>query len=317
MPAAKDDGLEDADADGADGCRDFDAGHFDEAAQEYGILHMLFRRDDSLDKPDEMANLKTADIRLCTFPEPAPATTRGRGGGGKGPIELDEEDYISEGEPSESTSHANWPGRPCSWWRVHNLLGEELIVRSGVSLLSPEVRRVSPGEIVQQGGLARCLNNGNAKGCVRLPVRGNPNGWVTADATKAGGPRYIVRASAPRWRVVYYGSNDSKDSGSVIVRETAEFASDEVCALHFGDIVEQAAPSVVQTNGIVRMQITTAVVRRSEAEAEAADGNGHTHRSSMKTLGWVTVDASAANGPVFLKPAGDDGSKRRRRPKVS
>jgi len=192
-------------------------------------------------------------------------------------------------------------------------------VRSGVSLLSPEVRRVSPGEIVQQGGLARCLNNGNAKSCVRLPVRGNPNGWVTADATKAGGPRYIVRASAPRWRVVYYGSNDSKDSGSVIVRETAEFASDEVCALHFGDIVEQAAPSVVQTNGIVRMQITTAVVRRSEAEAEAADGNGHTHRSSMKTLGWVTVDASPANGPVFLKPAGagDDGSKRRRRPKVS
>jgi len=142
---------------------------------------------------------------------------------------------------------------------------------------------------------------------------------VTADATKAGGPKYLVRASAPRWRVVYYGSNSAKDGGAVIVRETVEFDSAEVTALQFGDVVEQAAPSVTLSNHIIRMPITASVTRRSEAESEAAEGatNGHAHRTSLKTLGWVTVDASAAGGPVFLKPAGDDGSKRRRRPKVS
>ncbi len=33
----------------------------------------------------------------------------------------------------------------------------------------------------------RLILKGNARGCIRLPIR--PNGWVTADAVAAGGPQ--------------------------------------------------------------------------------------------------------------------------------
>jgi hypothetical protein len=55
--------------------------------------------------------------------------------------------------------------------------------------------------------------------------------------------------------------------------------------LREGEIVEQVAPSFKLANGIVRVQIR--------------------HPSSPQfplAIGWVTQDASAAGGPVFLEP---------------
>jgi len=311
---------------------DFNAAAWAPEEQEYGILNLLICRSAVLEaatdaKPEEISNLKVVDIRLCSFPAPPPKR-RGVGGGGGGgngaAANSDDEDHISEGEHGEHTGPAPWSGRPGSWWRVHNQLGEDLLVRDGVSLRSAQLRRVGPGELVQQAGHARNLLSGNAKGCVRLPVR--PVGWVTADATRSGGPKYLVRASVPRWRVVYCPDNGrNKQEGGVIVREDEALGSDEVTVLHRGDVVEQAGPNVIRPDGIVRMPVTTTVIRRSDAENGEADlgTNGHTRSTtSGKTLGWVTADASAAGGPVFLKPVAetdraDKQNQRRRRPKAA
>merc|ERR1719199_111896 len=126
----------------------------------------------------------------------------------------DESDDVSEGEPYEESDVAPWPGKRNSWWRVHSSLGEELVVREGLSLASAELLRMSPGDAVQQAGVARMLRNGRASGCIRLPVK--PRGWVTADGSRAGGPRYLVSASAPRWRVVY--SAGKQGEGDAIMR---------------------------------------------------------------------------------------------------
>jgi len=279
------------------------------AEHEYGVLNLLMCRaamPEKLAKPAEVEHLKFVDSIALSVPV---VQTRG------GNISSDDEDYVSEGEPYEATKPVAWPGKPGSWWRVNGSLAEDVIVRAGVSLQSMELRHISPGELVQQGGPARTFASGNKRGCIRLPVR--PSGWVTADATKAGGPKYLVRAGTPRWRVVYYSSNP-KESGNVIVREEAALGSDEVTVLRCGDVVEQAGPSVTVGSGIVRMPVTAAIVRRSEASENGDSPYEINPRSSSKTLGWVTVDASAAGGPVFFKPAADaDGTKRRRRPKVS
>eukprot|EP00449_Zooxanthella_nutricula_P009794 CAMPEP_0198506018 /NCGR_PEP_ID=MMETSP1462-20131121/11400_1 /TAXON_ID=1333877 /ORGANISM="Brandtodinium nutriculum, Strain RCC3387" /LENGTH=282 /DNA_ID=CAMNT_0044235221 /DNA_START=27 /DNA_END=875 /DNA_ORIENTATION=+ len=270
------------------------------------------------DKPEEMTNLKVVETRFCKFPEePVQNRRRGQGRGGGANGAEDEEEYISEGEHGEATGPASWNGRPRSWWRVHNQLGEELLVREGVSLRSASLRKVSPGELVQQAGHARTLTHGIAKGCIRLPVR--PSGWVTADATKAGGPKFLVRASVPRWRVVWPGG---KDGSGVIVREVEELNSGEVATLHRGDVVEQAGPSVSLPDGIVRMPVTSTIIRRADQENAEEGANGHEKRPAVsgKTAGWVTVDASAAGGPVFFKPVAEADrnekqQQRRRRPK--
>lgn len=293
---------------------------------EYGLLHLLICRPavDQTDKPEEMKNLKVVETRLCNFPAAPPARKRG-GGNAAIPAASDEEGYISEGSGGEQTGPASWSGKPGSWWRVHNHLGEELVVREGVSLKSIDVRRVPPGELVQQGGLARSLVSGHAKGCIRLPVR--PSGWVTADATRAGGPKYLVRASVPRWRVVYCSENGSKD-GNVIAREETSLTSKEALTLYLGDVVEQAGPEMSLEGGIVRMPITANVIRWSDTENgdDAENGNnGQTSRAAVsgKTVGWVTTDASSAGGPIFFKPVADadrndkQQQSRRRRPKAA
>lgn len=297
------------------------------AEREYGIFNLLICRSGVLEadgaKPAEMANLKVVDTRLCVFPS-APAGKRR--GVGAPPQNSDDEEYISEGEHGEPTGSAPWSGRPGSWWRVHNQLGEDLLVREGVSLRSAQLRRVAPGELVQQAGLARSLLAGNAKGCVRLPVR--PVGWVSADASRAGGPKYLVRASVPRWRVVYCPEGGKGQDRGVIVREDEALGSEEVTVLHRGDVVEQAGPVVTRPDGIIRMPVTSTVVRRSDVEngdySADAGGNGQNGRSSTsgKTYGWVTADASAAGGPVFFKPVaeadrGEKQQQRRRRPKAA
>jgi len=310
MPADVDDGATSSNGSAEVAANEFNAAAWSPADREYGIIHLLMCRTslpEETSKPSEVEHLKFVDSRSCSF---APPTSQW------GCYSSDEEEGVSEGEPYEETEPASWPGKPGFWWRVNGSLGENVIVRAGVSLSSPESRRVSPGELVQQAGLARALAGGRARGCIRLPIR--PSGWVTADASRAGGPKYLVRASIPRWRVVYT-SNNGKDSGDIIVREDSALGSDEVAVLHCGDLVEQAGPSYTRPDGIVRMPVTTAVVRRSDMpEGESAlpppsDGNGR----PSSTLGWVTVDATAAGGPLFFKPAADvDGTKRRRRPKV-
>lgn len=288
--------------DTASAVREFDASHWAPADHEYGILNLLLCRSampgDSA-KPPEVENLKFVDSRTISWPE-VPVTRRA------GPVVEEDDDGVSEGEPWEATEFAPWPGKPGSWWRVNGSLVEDVLVRDGVSLSSVELRRVSPGDLVQQAGRARVLVEGRATGCVRLPIR--PSGWVTADAQAAGGPKYLVRAGVPRWRVVY--------NPNVVVRAEADLTSPEVTSLHFGDVVEQAGPSAKRDNGIVRMPITTNIVRRSDAgDGDDQDGHHHHHHPNAKTLGWVTLDASEAGGPVFFKAAPDaDAAKRRRRP---
>lgn len=319
---------------GPEGCADdpmqnaqsFNVAAWSPANKEYGILRLLIIRSGVLEAettvPPEFANLKVVETRLCNFPA---APTARRRNNNAAPANSDDDEYISEGEHGEYTGPASWSGRPGSWWRVHNQLGEELLVREGVSLRSATTRRVSPGELVQQAGLARSLMSGNAKGCIRLPVR--PNGWVTADATRAGGPKYLVRASVPHWRVVYCpDGGKGKDGGTVIVREDEALNSEELRALHRGDVVEQAGPVVVRSDGIIRMPVTTTVIRRSEMENGEYNETGHNGHArstaSGKTYGWVTADASAAGGPVFFKPVaeadrGERQQPRRRRPKAA
>lgn len=288
--------------------RAFDASHCSPVDREYGILMLLLSRaavkKEMQVKPAEIETFKTVESRLCSAAVEragVPPARRGKPTGGD-----ESEGEISEGEPYEETESAAWPGKPGWWFRVNAQLGEEVIVRGGVSLLSCALRRVSAGGLVQQAGRARALQNGRAKGCVRLPVK--PSGWVTADASRAGGPKYLVRAGAPRWRAVH--------DGGVIVRAGEALNSSEVATLHRGDIVEQAGPEVL-AGEIVRVPVTTAVIYRSEIpeSGEWPEVNGYP-RSSAKTLGWVTLDASSAGGPVFFEGAYDNAASRRRRQKA-
>lgn len=288
--------------------RAFDAAHWSPVDREYGILMLLVSRaalkQDSEVKPAEIETFKTVESRLCSSAVPVverPAR-RGKPAGGD-----ESEGEVSEGEPYEETEAAAWPGKPGWWFRVNAQLGEEVIVRGGVSLTSCALRRVAAGGLVQQAGRARALLNGRAKGCVRLPVK--PSGWVTADASKAGGPKYLVRAGAPRWRAVH--------DADVIVRAGEALNSSEVAVLHRGDIVEQAGPEVTLAGEIVRVPVTMAVIYRSEIpeSGEWPEVNGYP-RSSTKTLGWVTLDASGAGGPVFFEGAYDNAASRRRRQKA-
>jgi len=287
----------------------FDAAAWAPTKQEYGVWHLLMCRTamaEQLTKPSEVEHLKFVDSRVICLASSSNRDT------------FSSDEDISEGDPQEATEPAAWPGKVRSWWRVNSSLGEDVIVRSGVSLASPELRRVPPGDLVQQAGAARALASGRARGCVRLPVE--PCGWVTADATRAGGPKYLEKAAIPRWRVVYQaGYYTNKCDGDVIVREEPALNSDEVAVLHCGEIVEQAGPVRTRPDGIVRMPVFLALNARRHDAAETGDSprdTGNRGRSS-KTLGWVTVDASEAGGPVFFKPVADDGAKRRRRPKWS
>eukprot|EP00435_Cladocopium_sp_Y103_P012390 s1435_g3.t1 len=110
--------------------------------------------------------------------------------------DLDDEDeddacsYISEGEPCERSEVVSWgKSRRGSWWRVRSNLREDLIVRSGVSLSSVEIGRCVAGDLFQQKGKPRMLMTGKGQGCIRMPIQ--PSGWVTADASRAGGPQLL------------------------------------------------------------------------------------------------------------------------------
>lgn len=276
--------------------------------QSYGLFYLMVIRQgldvELKEKPKEFELLKVMDSTTANATLESSVRKIRKNGNAH---HAEHESEISEGEPHEESDVASWPGKKASWWRVHSSLGEELVVREGLSLASSELLRMSPGESVQQAGAARMLKQDRAAYCIRLPVK--PRGWVTADASRAGGPRYLVSASAPRWRVVH--SAEKNGESDALVRATAELDSDEVSWLYFGDIVEQAGPSETRGQGIVRMPVTSNITRRSDGDAESYSQPNHA--PTTKVFGWVTIDAKSAGGPVFFKPTVDQ-TRRRRKP---
>jgi hypothetical protein len=314
MPAAADDDYGDSGNGTADanGHASFNAAAWSPEDCEYGLFYLMVIRQtmepEKLPKPPEIEHLKfvaSRDIKVEHHPSER-KHRRQQQRSAEDSHSDDEDSEISEGEPYEESESASWPGKRFSWWRVHTSLNEDVVVREGLSIASAELRRVSPGEALQQAGNARCFISGRAKGCIRLPVK--PRGWVTADATRAGGPRYLVSSVPPRWRVIY---TNPEGEGDAIVRAEPALDSEEVAVLHCGDIVEQAGPSETRGQGIIRMPVT-AISKRNDADGDSPRGN-HGSNATPKILGWVTVDASSAGGPVFFKPAPDNDKQRRRR----
>jgi len=319
MPAAVDLDVDEFGSDPGDDADDleFNAAAWAPDNREYGLFYLMVIRQglmadwpEKLTKPSEVEDLKFVDSRIVNDHEKrmsSASTKPPRRDNAETVVSDDEADDVSEGEPYEESDVAAWPGKKLSWWRVHAALGEELVVRQGLSLASAEIMRLSPGDAVQQAGVARMLRNGRCRGCIRLPIK--PRGWVTADATRAGGPRYVVSATAPRWRVVYSSPNSRE--ADAIIRSDPALDSSEVASLWCGDIVEQAGPPETRGQGILRMPVTSLIVKRNDVDHEAHGKNSEA--SSSKVLGYVTLDASSAGGPVFFKPAPDADNKRRRR----
>lgn len=103
----------------------------------------------------------------------------------------------------------------------------------------------------------------------------------------AGAPAVMARPMktiAPKkWKVA---------RANTIVKETEQLNSAEVRVLNEGEIVEQVAPALTLSGGIVRVLIR--------------------HPSSPQfpnPIGWVTSDATAAGGPKFLEPGPEPMSR--------
>jgi len=312
MPAMADgDGAEPGEAENGHDL-DFNAAAWCPANREYGLFYLMVIRQGIAEKYPEMHKMKPAEVANLKFVENrvlninSQSSTRAKPSRREAEVVVEEDsEAISEGEPYEESDVVPWPGKRGSWWRVHSSLGEDLVIREGLSIASPELSRISPGDAVQQAGAPRMLRHGRARGCIRLPVK--PRGWVTADATRAGGPMYLMSGTAPRWRVVYSSPNSRE--GDAIVRADLALDSAEVAVLWCGDVVEQAGPSETRGQGILRMPVTATIQRRSDADSEPAKENA----PAAKTIGWVTLDATSAGGPVFFKPAPDLEKKSRRR----
>eukprot|EP00438_Fugacium_kawagutii_P008215 Skav231925 [mRNA] locus=scaffold2322:116742:127834:- [translate_table: standard] len=217
----------------------------------YGLLPLLMCREvirEELTLPPPDDRLKAVDSKHCESqifkpPRKEPSTK-----------DLDDEveddacSYISEGEPCERSEVVSWgKSHRGSWWRVRSNLKEDLIVRAGISLSSVEIGRCAPGDLFQQKGKPRMLM-GKSQGCIRMPIQ--PSGWVTADASRAGGPQYLIRTHAPQWRAIY-------DAGGkdILVRTALELDSEVVTILSCGATVEQAGPIITINEGVERMPI--------------------------------------------------------------
>lgn len=215
----------------------------------YGLLPLLMCREvirEELTLPPPDDRLKAVDSKHCEAQIFKPPR--------KDPSKEEEEDddacsYISEGEPRERSELVSWgKSHRGSWWRVRSNLREELIVRAGVSLSSVEIGRSVAGDVFQQKGKPRMLLEKRGEGCIRMPIQ--PTGWITADASRAGGPQYLIRIHSPQWKAVY-------DAGGqdILVRASVELDSEVVATLSCGDIVEQDGPVTTVHWGIVRMPI--------------------------------------------------------------
>mmetsp|Transcript_37938 Transcript_37938/g.80657 ORF Transcript_37938/g.80657 Transcript_37938/m.80657 type:complete len:330 (-) Transcript_37938:52-1041(-) len=303
----------------------FDAASWAPAKREYGLLHLLVRRSvmsEELAKPLPSGRLKALDARQCAVAQAAAQAAAEAAQALSPPRQevpetFDDEDDdvsdISEGEPHEPNEFVSWgKGQRGAWWRVRTSLREDLVVRAGISLVSAELRRTAPGEMLQQKGRPRVLTRGRARGCIRMPIQ--PCGWVTADASRIGGPQYLFRAHAPRWRAIYQSPNRN-GKGDVLVRSGQELDSEAVVSLLCGNIVEQGGPAEVRPDGIIRMRITACIGR---GVGDGDEAGSRADEAGSKVSGWITVDASAAGGPVFFKLIPEDnGTAKKRGPRQS
>mmetsp|Transcript_111712 Transcript_111712/g.203115 ORF Transcript_111712/g.203115 Transcript_111712/m.203115 type:complete len:190 (+) Transcript_111712:1-570(+) len=183
---------------------------------------------------------------------------------------------------------------------------------------------------MMQAAQVETLSRGREKGILRMPIM--PRGWVTLDASAAGGPRYFEICPAPRWRVIHHSGTKH---GDVLVRQSKNLDSPEVGVLWNGDYVEQIGSMEVQESqgkSIVRMPIVmistkpVAEVRgqclqdlqpstphsprpiAAAAQATPAERAQLEQRAMWATepepgclAGWVTVDATNAGGPRFFE----------------
>jgi len=273
----------------------FDSGVWVPEECQYGLLHMLMCRELFA---EELAKTPPSD-RLKAMPQktvsPLMKPVRKETPVFEELEQAEDDDdaasYISEGEPAEVSEVVSWgKSQRGAWWRVRGALREDLVIRTGVSLCSAEVRRAAPGEVFQQKGKPRLLTAGKSQGCIRMPIQ--PSGWVTADASRAGGPQYLIRTHAPQWRAIYQSSGNGAGSQDIIVRAEVAFDSEAIGSFSCGDLVEQSGPLVIY-NGISRMQVTG---------PSRANGNG----DKSRVTGWVTADATSGGGPVFFKMIQED-----------
>ena len=91
-------------------------------------------------------------------------------------------------EPAAAPAAVSWPSRG---WRVAYVSGlpsGDVLVRAGPSLKSIEVAVLHFGDVVTQAGPQVCRDN-----LIRMPIEGQRGvtGWVTVDATDAGGPVFF------------------------------------------------------------------------------------------------------------------------------
>lgn len=214
-------------------------------------------------------------------------------------------------------------GGPGTWWRASR--NEEVVVREGMSLWSREIERHPSGSYLLQAAAIGTLERGRERGIVRMPI--HPRGWVTLDASPAGGPRYFeIYPAAPRWRVAH---KSGTKHGDVLVRATRALDSREVGVLWHGDYVEQIGATEVQQEpqgkDIFRMPVaillaadTAATLAATQLElkfrkSENGDWTGAARAEAERQVvwnavrrpdqlcGWVTVDASKAGGPRFFE----------------
>jgi len=174
------------------------------------------------------------------------------------------------------------------WWRNSSKGELEVIVRDGFSLMSQEIWKVPFGHYVQQSGPSEIFVSGQAAGLCRMPVY--PSGWVTADASSVGGPKYLEAARVARWKVNF---KSDTPKGDILVRGSVSLESDEVGCISYGTLVHQNGPQKTLEDGIIRMPITWAI-------SEPSSGSGGTRS------GWVTCDASSQGGPKFFLAAPEE-----------
>lgn len=89
---------------------------------------------------------------------------------------------------------------PPKKWKVAR---PNTIVRETEHLQSPEVRTLQEGEIVEQVSPSLTMPNGIIRVLIRHPSSPqfpNPIGWVTSDATAAGGPKFLEPGPEPMSR---------------------------------------------------------------------------------------------------------------------
>lgn len=108
-------------------------------------------------------------------------------------------DATAQHEVASSTRAPLKTIAPRKWKVAH----QGTVVRETEQLNSKEVRTLNEGEIVEQVAPALTLQGGIIRVCIRHPSSPqfpSPIGWVTQDASKAGGPTFLVPGPEPMSR---------------------------------------------------------------------------------------------------------------------